>query len=129
MLGFESFCEANRNGEPYGPSGEEHKGDEPSEPGGEDLEVEDLPEHVLEGAMLRSNGGDAGRQGYGARSPRRYSRRQPQADAVYVPRHEDAPDSTREGDRHRVHQKRRLQVPLSLSLSLVMVIAFGIDGL
>ena len=54
MLGFESFCEANRNGKPYGPSGEEHKGDEPSEPGGEDLEVEDLPEHVLEGAMLQS---------------------------------------------------------------------------
>lgn len=48
-----------------------------------------------------------------------------------MPRHEDAPDSAREGDRHRVHQKRRLQVPLSLSLSisLVMVIAFGIDGL
>ena len=52
-----------------------------------------------------------------------------------MPRHEDAPDSAREGDRHRVHQKRRLQVPLSLSLSLslsislVMVISFGIDGL
>jgi hypothetical protein len=107
---------ATKNGEPYGPSGEEHKGDEPAELGRENPAVEDLPEHILEGAVLRAHRGDPRRQGHGAGPLRRHPRRQPKAHALHVPRYEDAPDSAREGDRHRVHQERRLQVPLSLHI-------------
>lgn len=98
------------DGESHGSSSEEHKRDEPSEPGGEDSPIEDIPEHLLEGAMFRVNGGDVGGQGHGARPPRRHLRRQPQTHAVHVPRHEDAPDSARERNHHRVHQERGLQV-------------------
>lgn len=49
-----------KNGESNGPGGEEHKGNEPTEFGGEDIEVKDLPEHLLERAVLWVDGGDAG---------------------------------------------------------------------
>lgn len=68
--------------------------------------------------MFRLNGGDLGGQGYGARPPRRNLRRQPQTHPLHVPCHEDAPDSAREGNRHRVHQKRGLQVCIYLFMYL-----------
>ena len=45
--------------EPYGPGGGEHKGDEPTEHGGEYIEVQDTQAHILEGAVLRSHCRDA----------------------------------------------------------------------
>lgn len=60
--------------------------------------------------MFRLNGRDPRRQGHGARPPRWNLRWQPQAHALHVPCHEDASDSAREGNRHRVHQERGLQV-------------------
>lgn len=60
--------------------------------------------------MLRSHRRDSGRQGHGARPPRRNSRRQSQAHTFHVPRHEDAPDPAREGHCRRIYQEPRLQV-------------------
>jgi len=98
------------DGESHGSSSEEYKRDEPSEPRGEDSPIKDLSEHILEGAMLRVNGGDFGGQGHGDRPSRRNLRRKPQTYAFHVPRHEDAPDSAGERNRHRVHQERGLQI-------------------
>lgn len=72
--------------------------------------VEDTPEHLLEGAVLRPHGGDPRRQGHGARPHRRHLRGQPQAHPLPLPRPQDAPDPAREGHRRRVHQERGLQV-------------------
>lgn len=94
---------SGNNGEPDGPGGEEHPWNEPSESRGEDPALEDLPEHVLEGAVLRPHGGDSRRQGDGARPPRGHVRWQPQAHPLHVPHIEDAPDPARQGDSRRVH--------------------------
>lgn len=53
--------------------------------------------------MLRPHGGDAGRQGHGARPPRRHSQRHPETHPFHVPCYEDASDSARQGNRRRVH--------------------------
>lgn len=98
------------DGEPDGPIGEEHKGNEPPEPYREDSQVQDIPEHVLERAVFRVDGRDARGQGHGAGPCRRYVWWEPQAHPVPVLGPQDAPDPAREGYRRRVHQKRGLQV-------------------
>ena len=80
------------DGEPYGSYGEDDPRDESTKPGGENSPLEDLPEHVLEGAVLWTHSGDARRQSHGARPPRRNLRRQPKADSLHVSHFEDAPD-------------------------------------
>lgn len=89
---------SDKNGEPYGPSGEEHQRNESSKPGGEDRKIEDIPEYVLEGTMLRIDGGDARRQSYGTRPPWWNLRRQPETHPLHVPHHENA--SNPAGERH-----------------------------
>ena len=95
----------NSHGEPNRPHSEEHPRHEPPEPRGEDSSVEDLSDHILEGAVLRPHRRNLSGQGHGAGPPRRDLRRQPQAHPLHVPRHEDAPDPAREGHRRRVHQE------------------------
>ena len=80
------------DGEPYGSYGEDDPRDESTKPGGENSPLEDLPEHILEGAVLWTHSGDARRQSHGARPPRRNLRRQPKADSLHVSHFEDAPD-------------------------------------
>jgi hypothetical protein len=106
------------DGEPHGPACEEHPWDEPAEPHLEDCAIKSLPEHLVEGAVLRAHRGDAGRQGHGARSYRRHLRRDPQAHSVPLPRAQDAADPARQGHRRRVHQERGLQV---VFLSLLFI--------
>lgn len=65
--------------------------------------------------MLRSHRRDSGGQGHGAQPPRRHSRRLSQTYAFHVPRHEDTPDPTREGNCRRIH----LQVSFRNFKSLV----------
>jgi hypothetical protein len=98
------------DGEPHGPAREEHSRDEPAESDREDRALKNLPEHLLEGAVLRAHRGDAGRQGHGARPYRRQLRRESQANSVPLPRTQDAADPARQGHCRRVHQERGLQV-------------------
>lgn len=63
---------------------------------------------VLEGALLRTDGGDAGGQGYDAVASGGHVRREPATHQVPLPGAQDAADSAGEGDHHRVHKERRL---------------------
>ena len=72
--------------------------------------------------MFRADGGDARRQGHGARPPRRNSRRHPETHPFYVPCYEDAPDSARQGNRRRVHKESRVQVIYSISYSIHLIL-------
>ncbi|CAN0225537.1 unnamed protein product, partial [Ectocarpus sp. 13 AM-2016] len=82
----------------------------PSELDREDHKAEDLQQLVLEGALLRSYRGNAGRQGHDAHTPGRDLRGEPAAHEVPLPGAQDAADTAGEGDHHRVYKERGLQV-------------------
>lgn len=60
LVGFEALSGLKRSecdhGEPHGPDRAERARHKPAKPRGKNPALQDIPEHVLEGAMLRSHG-------------------------------------------------------------------------